>query len=144
MNDLLAGLYESWFDYTTYQDLFRSVFREQGFGFIGWVIIVASVLLLVVFYKFWDPVQGQRKKWFLTLITNSLLVFGASYLILYNNQGLIEAMGNYSNGDGINPHYFVFQISAISALYAFIVAILLCLTPLPVKIFSNDNSKNPF
>lgn len=143
MNDLLAGLYESWFDYATYQDLFRSVFKEQSFGFIGWAVIVLSILLLIIFYKFWDPVQGQRKKWFLVLLVNSLLIFGASYLILYNNQGLIEAMGNYSEGM-VNPHYFVFQISSISALYGLVIAFICCILPLPVKFLSNDNKHNPF
>ena len=144
MNELITGLYERWFDYETYQDLFNNVFKAQDFGFIGWTIIISSISLLLLFYKFWDPVQSQLKRWFLVLLINSLLIFGTSHLILYNNQGLIEAMGNYSDGVGVNPHYFVFQISAISALYAFIVAISLCITPLPVKFFSNDNTKNPF
>lgn len=144
MNELLSGLYESWFDYETYQDLFRNVFKEQGFGFIGWAIIALSILLLVLFYKFWDPVEGQLKKWIIVLLINSLLIFGASYLILYNNQGLIEAMGNYSDGIGVNPHYFVFQISSISALYGLFTAFVCCILPLPVKFLSNNNKHNPF
>ncbi|WP_407264896.1 hypothetical protein R5N98_12580 [Tenacibaculum maritimum] len=144
MNDLLPGLYEGWFDYESYQFLFRSVFKEQGFGLIGWAIIVLSISLLVFFYKFWDPVEGQRKKWILILLINSLLIFGVSYLILYNNQGLIQAMGNFVEGEGVNPHSFVFQISAISALYGLGVAFICCIFPLPVKILSNDNKHNPF
>lgn len=140
----MVTFYEFWFDYQTYQDLFRYGFKENSFALMGWTISGLSLILLFIFYKFWDPVQGQRKKWFFTLLINSVINFVVSLLILYNNQGLIQAIGNHIQGEVPNPLTFVFQISAISALYALIVSVVLCLTPLPVKIFSNDNTKNPF
>ena len=76
MNDILTGLYESWFDYELYQGLIESVYRANDFGFIGWITIGVTLFCLFVFYKFWDPVQGQRRKWITTLLINSILIFG--------------------------------------------------------------------
>lgn len=144
MNDLLTGLYESWFDYNLHQGLIESVFRANDFGFIGWITIGMTLVCLFIFYKFWDPVEGQRRKWITILLINSILIFGISCLVLYNNQGLIEAMGEFTDGEGVNPHYFILKIAGITSLYALVLALIFCLTPLPVKYFSNDNKHNPF
>jgi formate hydrogenlyase subunit 3/multisubunit Na+/H+ antiporter MnhD subunit len=144
MNDLIIGLYEFLFDFELYQDLLDKAYRENSFAHIGYATIFSTILCLFIFYKVWDPVEGQRKKWIITLLLNSVIVFTASYLILYNKQGIIEAMGEYVEGATVSPYGFVFQIAGMTFIYALILAIICCLTPLPVKYFSNDNKHNPF
>lgn len=144
LNDIWILLYEDiWLDRRTYKDLLTDVFILKDFGSISLVTIICSTILLFLFYKFWDPVEGQRKKWLLTLVINSFFVFGISLIVLYNNQKMLQSIRGY-NGIGPDPSSFVFKVAAINGVYALIFAFLLCILPLPVKFFSNDNKHNPF
>lgn len=144
LNDLWILLVEDiWFDRQTYKEMLNVLFINESFGFISLVTILCSIILLILFYKFWDPVEGQIKKWLLTLIINYFVVFGISLVLIYNNHDMLRVIGSY-NGVGPDPTFFSFQLAAISGFYAVIFAFVCCIFPLPVKIFSNDNSKNPF
>ncbi|WP_304237483.1 hypothetical protein [Jiulongibacter sediminis] len=140
INNIFTWIYEKWFYYEDYRELLSIVFESKDFAVIGFGLFLVSLTVLFAFYKAIDPVESQRLKWWAALIINSLLSFGLTYLILYNNQGLLTAITNY-DGNGVDPEYFIFRISCISFLYAFILAILLCIFQLPVRFFSTNNTK---
>ena len=141
MNDLITLLYERWFDYNDYSNLLGIVYDSKDFGILGWGLILLALIALLVFYKFWDPIEGQRFKWIISLFINTVFSFGFCYLLLYNNQGLIEAITNHEEGLGVNPEYFILRMAAISALYALVLAIVFCIFPLPIRYFSTNNNK---
>lgn len=143
MNDIVAILYDRLFDWDTYQVLLNMVFENQDYSKIGWILIIVPILVLVIFYKFWDPVSGSKLKWFLSLLFIMIISYVGSSIILYNNFQVIEYIGNYTgeNGDP-SADYFIFQISAITLGYGLIISFALSIFPL--RLISTNNRYNPF
>ncbi|MCF6297998.1 MAG: hypothetical protein L3J08_08455 [Flavobacteriaceae bacterium] len=141
MNDILVILYEIFFDWNTYQDLIKYVFNNFDFGKIGWVLLLVPLIILFVFYKFWEPMRRQRLMWVITVIVISIIAYATTSGILYNNNSILQHIGNYTGDGGPDADYFIFQMSMISALYAFILSFL---ESMIIKNISTNNSHNPF
>jgi len=142
MNELLANIYEPWFNYTTHQDLLYSVYDQLDYQKIGISLIVVTLLGLIIFYKFWDPVKSPLKKWLLTLLIIALIMFCITYVILLNNIEILQILGNYSGGSiEPNPQYFLIQMAGISFFYGLIFSTLLSFL---IKYLSVANKYNPF
>lgn len=142
MNNFIASLYDFWFNYALYKNLQDSVYNAYDFQKLGISLIIVSLLLLIFFYKFWDPVKKPRIKWSLILLIIGILMFGICYILLFNNNDLLIAIGNYSPELAEpNPSYFIFQMAAVSGLYGIILSIILSFI---VKYISVSNKNNPF
>lgn len=142
INEFVAMLYDPWFNYNLYKGLQDSVYNAFDFQKLGISLVVVSLLFLIVFYKFWDPVKKPRLKWFTILLTVGIFMFAISYGLLFNNSELLQYMGNYSGDIGEpDPQYFILQMAAISLLYGVIFSGLLSIV---VKYISVGNTKNPF
>lgn len=142
MNEFVASLYDPWFNYALYKNLQDSVYNFYDFQKLGISLIIVSMILLIIFYKFWDPVKQPRLKWSFTLILAGVCMFAISYAILFNNSELLQYMGNFSGSVGEpDPQYFILQMSAISFLYGVILSGLLSIL---VKYISISNKNNPF
>ena len=142
MNDFIASLYDSWFNYELYKDLQDSVYNAFDFQKLGISLIITSLLFLFVFYKFWDPVKKPRLKWIITLLLVGVFMFAICYALLFNNSELLQYMGNYSGDVGEpDPQYFILQMAVISFLYGVVLSWLLSIL---VKYISVGNKHNPF
>lgn len=142
MNDFIASLYDPWFNYELYKDLQDSVYNAFDFQKLGISLIITSLLLLFVFYKFWDPVKKPRIKWIITLVLVGVFMSVICYALLFNNSELLQSMGSYSGGVGEpDPQYFILQMAVISFLYGVILS---CILSIPIKYFSVGNKHNPF
>ena len=67
MNDLLAPIYEFFFSWETHQDLLTFVYDNLDYSKMAWVLLLASPILLGIFYKFWEPMSNQILMWFITI-----------------------------------------------------------------------------
>ncbi|GAA3777940.1 hypothetical protein GCM10022271_07730 [Corallibacter vietnamensis] len=142
MNDFIASLYDPWFNYELYKDLQDSVFNAFDFQKLGWSLIIVSIILLLVFYKLWDPVKKPRFKWIITLLFAGIFMFAICYALLFNNIELLQYLGNYTGDVGEpNPQYFILQMAVISFVYGVALAGLLSI---PIKYISVGNKHNPF
>lgn len=142
MNDFIASLYDPWFNYELYKNLQDSVYNSFDFQKLGISLIITSLLLLFVFYKFWDPVKKPRLKWIITLLLVGVFMFAICYALLFNNSELLQYMGNYSGDVGEpDPQYFILQMAVISFLYGVVLSGLLSIL---VKYISVGNKHNPF
>jgi hypothetical protein len=143
MNEILAPFYEFFFNWDTYQDLLSLVFNNLDFGKIGWLIIIIPVVILFVFYKFWDPVSSSKLKWGLTMLSISILSYISASTILYSNTEMIQYLGNYTGESGQpNADYFIIQMSGITLVYSIIIAFVLSI--IPFRLISTNNRNNPF
>lgn len=143
MNDIVTLGYESFFDWNTYQVLLNAVYNNYDYSKIGWSIVVVNIVILLIFYKFWDPVSGSKTKWYLTLSGIAILTYIATSTILYNNIQIIQYIGNYTGDNGQpDADYFIFQMSMISLVYSLVIAFILSI--IPFRFVSINNSKNPF
>lgn len=143
MNDFIATLYDRLFDWNTYQELSGMVFNNQDYGKLGWILILTPFLTLTTFYKFWDPVSNSKLKWFLTLLFVMIISYTGTSIILYNNFEIIQYIGNYTGEvDQPSADYFIFQMSAISLVYALILSFVLSI--IPFRLISTNNRYNPF
>ena len=142
MNDLLALLYEPFFDYNTYQDLLNLVFDNADYGKLGFILILIPLVVLGIFYKLWDPIRNQLLMLGLSVLLLLVIVYSSTTGILYNNGGILQEIGNYTGDDGqMDPDYFVFQMSMISMLYSVIISTVFSFG---LKLISTNNSHNPF
>ena len=143
MNEIVAILYEYLFNWNVYQELLGMVFNNLDYGKIGWLLIIVPIVLLTVFYKLWDPVNLSKLKWFIVIAIITLIAYGSTSAILYNNSEIIEYLGNYTGENG-EPYadYFIFQMSIISMVYALIISFISSLAFF--RLLSSNNSHNPF
>ncbi|MBG7613165.1 hypothetical protein IU405_13000 [Polaribacter sp. BAL334] len=138
MNEI-ATLFEFFFNWDTYQELLNAVYNNLDYGKIGWLMIIITTIVLVVFYKFWDPISASKLKWLISLLGIGILSYVATSSILYNNVEIIQHLGIGQSPDG---DYFIFQMSMISFVYSVIIAFVLSI--IPFRQLSTNNSKNPF
>lgn len=143
MNNLLAPIYESFFDWVSYQDLLNAVFDQFDYEKFGWIILLVPAVLLFLFYKVWDPVsRPQRLKFFLVLILIFVIIYFSVSGILYSNSIIQISIDQYRAGSGeINPHWYIFQVGIISLILLAIISIVYTFI---FKRFSTNNSHNPF
>jgi hypothetical protein len=143
MNEIIASLYEPFFNWGTYQELLNAVFNNLDYGKIGWLILIIPIIILIVFYKFWDPVSSSKLKWWLTILIISIFSYISASSILYSNPEMIQYLGNYTGENGQpDANYFIIQMSGITLVYTVIIAFVLSIVPF--RLISTNNSKNPF
>lgn len=143
MNEIIAILYDRLFDWATYQQLLGMVFDNQDYGKIGWILIIVPLLVLTVFYKFWDPVSNSKLKWYLTMLIIMLILYGGASIVLYNNFEIIQYIGEYTGEDGqVDADYFIFQMGMITLVYGLILSFILSI--FPFRFISTNNRYNPF
>lgn len=135
----IAPLFEFFFNWDNYQELLNAAYENLDYSKIGWLIIIITSAILVIFYKFWDPISASKLKWLISLLGIGILSYVATSSILYNNVEIIEHLGNGQSPDG---DYFIFQMSMISFVYSLIIAFVLSI--IPFRQLSINNSKNPF
>lgn len=139
----IAPLYEFFFNWDTYQQLLNAVYDNLDYGKFGWLLIIIPILILTIFYKFWDPVSSSKLKWGLTILCISIISYIGASTILYNNPEIIQYLGNYTGEDGQpDADYFIVQMSMITFGYSLIIAFILSIVPF--RLISTNNSKNPF
>ena len=123
MNEIIVKLYEEFFDWSTYQGLLNMVFNNHDYGKIGWLILIIPIIILIIFYKFWDPISAST--------------------VLYNNTKIIQYLGNYTGGNGQpDADYFIIQMSLMTLVYSLIIAFILSI--IPFRLISSNNRNNPF
>ena len=140
VNDLLAPMYEYFFNWDNYEILLTCLWDNNDYGKFGWLLLLVPLLLLVLFYKVWEPMRKQRLMWLITIIIISIVSYAATTGILFNNECILDELAAY-NGDQVNPEYFIFQISMITVFYSVIISFIYTLL---IKRFSTHNSHNPF
>ena len=141
MNDLLAPIYEFFFSWDTHEDLLTFVYDNLDYSKMAWVLLLVPPFLLVIFYKAWEPMRNQRLMWFITMLTIIVIAYAATTGILYYNNEILQFIGNYTGEEGPDADFFIFQMSLISALIAFILAFF---ESMIIKKISTNNSHNPF
>ena len=85
--------------------------------------------------------RNQRLMWFITMLTIIVIAYAATTGILYYNNEILQFIGNYTGEEGPDADFFIFQMSLISALIAFILAFF---ESMIIKKISTNNSHNPF
>jgi hypothetical protein len=142
MNEI-APLYEFFFNWNTYQELLNAVYNNVDYSKICLLLIFIPLLMLTIFYKFWDPVSSSKLKWWVTVFIVSILSYIGTSIILYNNIDIIQYLGNFIGGDGQpDAHYFIFQMSLMTVGYSIVIAVILSI--IPFRFLSTNNSNNPF
>jgi hypothetical protein len=143
MNNIIALIYDRLIDWDTYQELSGMVFSNQDYGKLGWVLIIVPILVLTIFYKFWDPVSNSKLKWYVAIMLIMLISYTGTSIILYNNFEIIKFIGNFTGANGEpDADYFIFQMSAITLVYAFIISFIISI--IPFRLISTNNRYNPF
>jgi hypothetical protein len=143
MNEIIVKLYEEFFYWNTYQGLLNMVFNNHDYGKIGWLILIIPIIILIIFYKFWDPVSSSKLKWWLTILSISILGYISASTVLYNNTKIIQYLGNYTGGNGQpDADYFIIQMSLMTLVYSLIIAFILSI--IPFRLISSNNRNNPF
>jgi len=72
-----------------------------------------------------------------------IISYAATSIILYNNSDILQYIGNYTGGNGEpDADYFIFQMSAITLVYALLIALILSI--IPFRLISTNNRYNPF
>ena len=141
MNNLLAPIYELFFSWDTHEELLKFVYDNLDYSKMAWVLLLVPPFLLVIFYKFWEPMRNQRLMWFITMLVITVIAYAATTGILYYNTEILQYIGNYKGEEGPDADFFIFQMSLISALLAFILSFL---ESMIFKKISTNNSHNPF
>jgi hypothetical protein len=143
INEFFTSLYEGFFDYNMYKQFLDAVYAGGDYGKLGIFMMIASFISLLLFYKFWDPVSSApRTKWLVVLFINALIAAFFTAIILYNNVGVIQLIGGFTNnGILVNPVYFIVQMCLITFLYSLIIA---GVFSIGLKNISVGNKKNPF
>lgn len=140
MNNVVASLYDPWFNYELYSVLLDAVYNPFDFQKLGIAYLVVSIVCLLVFYKVLDPIKKPRLKWLLTTVCSGILMLIVCCVLLYNNNKILMLIADPGQSE-INPEYFIIQMAAITFLYGVITAMLLSV---PMKYLSAANTKNPF
>lgn len=140
INDLLAPMYEYFFNWNNYQILLTCLYDNNDYRKFGWLLLIMPLLLLVLFYKVWEPLRRQRLMWLIIIIITAIIGYAATTGIIYNNECILNELAAY-DGSQVDPEYFVFQISMITVLYSLIVSLIFTII---IKRFSTHNSHNPF
>ena len=142
MNNLLAPIYELFFDWHAYQELLSAVFNNFDYGKIGFLLLILPPIVFVIFYKIWDPMQSQILKWIISVVVILFISYLATSTMLYGNIEIAQYIGDYIEGDGQpDGHYFIFQMS----IYTVLISLLPTgLSSFLFRFISINNSHNPF
>ncbi|MDO6802996.1 hypothetical protein Q4595_11105 [Wenyingzhuangia sp. 1_MG-2023] len=142
MNDFFALFFEFLFDYERDKELLDAVYNNGDYKSISFLMIVITILGLIAFYRIWDPISRQVLKFFCIIIAISVVQFFVSIYFLYNNNDLLNLMGNYSSESyHMAPKKFIMTMSVISLVYTILLSFLLSLI---LKNISTSNKHNPF
>ncbi|TXD53114.1 MULTISPECIES: hypothetical protein [unclassified Polaribacter] len=142
LNNIFAPLYEAFFDYQTNNELLQCIFNNFDYAKMVGVLLITPVLLLLGFYKIWDPIKNPKLKWILTIIISALISAILTQKILIElNVCLRMKIGGFT-GDGVDPFNFALSMSMISFFYALIISIILSI--IPFRLISTNNRYNPF
>lgn len=133
--------YEPWFDFSTNNVLLACVESNNDYVKIMGSVFIISILILLLFYKIYDPVSKSKLKWLITFFIIPFLCYNACDQILWANSCILIEMGNF-NGNGVDPNSFVRQINFITMFYSITISIILSL--LVFRKISSNNKNNPF
>jgi formate hydrogenlyase subunit 3/multisubunit Na+/H+ antiporter MnhD subunit len=140
MNDLFAPFYDNdlFFDWNIYQTLLECVFDNLDYGKLGFLLILTPLILLVLFYKAWEPMRKQRLMYLVVILIILIINYSATTGILNINECILNIRGG---NPPVNIDYFIFQMSMISVIYSVISSLIFSFI---IKRFSTHNSHNPF
>jgi hypothetical protein len=140
INDLLAGFYEYFFKWNNYEILLTSLYDNNDYGKFGWLLLIVPLIMMLLFYKVWEPMRKQRLMWLITIITIAIVNYAVTTGIIYANVDVLNEIDIF-DGSQVDPEFFVFEISMISALYTLLISLFYSII---LKRFSTQNSHNPF
>lgn len=133
MNDLVAMIVEPFLSLQPYTNV---MFDSKEYAVSFWIMLLIPMLVLLVFYRFWDKVNSKRYHWILFCTISIILVFMTSVGRLYNS-GLMEFIDN-PNYDGCVT--YMYQYSGLITLYSLVL--LLAFT-FVFRFISPNNRYNP-
>lgn len=133
--------YGPWFDFGTYNVLLGCLDSNNDYVKIMGALILITVVCLLIFYKYYDPIKNPKLKWVITILLISVLCYTTSDQILFANSCILEQIGNFQ-GTGVDPNSYVRQINLITMFYSIIISSILSL--LVFRKMSNNNQNNPF
>mgnify|MGYP006076058233 FL=1 len=140
INDLLAGFYEDFFNWNNYEILLTSLYDNNDYGKFGWLLLIVPLIMMLLFYKVWEPMRKQRLMWLITIITIAIVNYAVTTGIIYANVDVLNEIDIF-DGSQVDPEFFVFEISMINALYTLLISLFYSII---LKRFSTQNSHNPF
>jgi hypothetical protein len=140
INDLLAGFYEDFFNWNNYGILLTSLYDNNDYGKFGWLLLIVPLIMMLLFYKVWEPMRKQRLMWLITIITIAIVNYAVTTGIIYANVDVLNEIDIF-DGSQVDPEFFVFEISMINALYTLLISLFYSII---LKRFSTQNSHNPF
>tara|TARA_B100000795_G_C22520923_1_gene331327 strand:+ start:98 stop:526 length:429 start_codon:yes stop_codon:yes gene_type:complete len=140
INDLLAGFYEDFFNWNNYEVLLTSLYDNNDYGKFGWLLLIVPLIMMLLFYKVWEPMRKQRLMWLITIITIAIVNYAITTGIIYSNVDVLNEIDIF-DGSQVDPEFFVFEISMINALYTVLISLFYSII---LKRFSTQNSHNPF
>jgi hypothetical protein len=140
INDLLAGFYEDFFNWDNYEILLTSLYDNNDYGKFGWLLLIVPLIMMLLFYKVWEPMRKQRLMWLITIITIAIVNYAVTTGIIYANVDVLNEIDIF-DGSQVDPEFFVFEISMINALYTLLISLFYSII---LKRFSTQNSHNPF
>ena len=142
MNNLLAPIYEMFFDWNAYQELLAAVYNNFDYGKIGLILLIVPPIVLIIFYRVWDPMRSQILKLVLSVVLILIISYSATSAILYSNIDIVQYIGDFIGGDGQpDGHYFIFQMSIYTVLISLLPSGLFSFL---FRFISINNSHNPF
>ena len=137
MNGFFANLYE----YIQYNTVYSgAVFSNGEYQWLGLVDILSPIVLLLIFYRFWDPLPTRRFLWFLVILTSLLISFSFTYYWLTTGSMNLFILNNQISA-GITPKNFVLNLGLISIGFTLIIGLI---SSFLLKYLSINNSNNPF
>ncbi len=140
INDLLAGFYEDFFNWNNYEVLLTSLYDNNDYGKFGWLLLIVPLIMMLLFYKVWEPMRKQRLMWLITIITIAIVNYAITTGIIYSNVDVLNEIDIF-DGSQVDPEFFVLEISMINALYTVLISLFYSII---LKRFSTQNSHNPF
>jgi len=101
-------------------------------------------VLLIIFYRVWDPLTKQTLKWLITgIITAVILFISTRYFLIDESPCMLNLIDNYNEQTPglLDPNSFMYYVSGLIAILSMILTFVYSLI---IKRFSINNSHNPF
>ena len=108
----------------------------SGYAISGWLILFIPLLVMLLFYKVFDFVNGKIWHWLIAFVIALFAVFFANWGIATHE--LEPFIINPKNNPNINS--FIFEYS----FYTAIISIIPTLLGILWKLISTNNKYNPF
>jgi hypothetical protein len=144
IKNILHPILEFVFSSNSQVTLLNCIIDAPYYNILTWILLITPIVLLVIFYKVWEPLTKQLLKWFLTGMIICIILFIATrYFLIEENPCMIVLLDEYdiSIPGLLNPNTFVYYVSV---LISGISLILTFLYSLVIKRISKQNSHNPF